>query len=378
MNLNLKISHRFLAHDKIQTLFIVLGIAIGVSVQMFVGLLIDSLQANLIQRTVGKSSHITISNSDDKELLNNSSLIISRLENNQNIKKIQTKISTGAVAEGNNETEGVVFQGFELFNNDIYGISENLTAGKLPKTSNEILIGTDLSEKLKVFKGDSLRITENSGKSGVFRISGIFDSGVKAINETWVVSEVSNVQKFIGAGNKVDQIVIQIDKVFEADTISSNIKNEITIKNIKISNWKDENKELLSALSSQSGSSFMIQFFVLVSVAIAISSVLSITVVQKQRQIGILKAMGLKNKDSLIIFMFSSFILGLIGSLLGTLLGFLLFYSFIKGTGTFEPIIRWFFVIITAVISTLAATLAGVAPARRSAKLDPIEIIQNE
>jgi lipoprotein-releasing system permease protein len=105
---------------------------------------------------------------------------------------------------------------------------------------------------------------------------------------------------------------------------------------------------------------------------------------QKSRQLGILKAMGLKNSQSSIIFMQTSFVIGIIGSTVGTIFGFGLFYGFINGVKdadglpVFAPIVRGQYVFVTWAVTVAASTLAGFIPARKSAKLDPIEIIQNE
>lgn len=85
---------------------------------------------------------------------------------------------------------------------------------------------------------------------------------------------------------------------------------------------------MLSGLAGQSASSYMIQVFVLLSVLLGISSVLAVSVVQKSKQIGILKAMGIKDKTASLIFLFQGLLLGIIGSVLGTVLGISLTYVF--------------------------------------------------
>lgn len=374
---NLSIAWRFLIHDKWQTLFVCLGIGVGVAVQMFVGLLIDSLQANLIDRTVGSAAHISIGPIDDDQYIKNADKIVGRTNDFDEVLLSQRLVDMSAVVVAGDESEGAIIRGVEFEGGDLFGVSESIYEGRLPERYGEVVIGVGLAEKINVDIGDLIEINDGKGRSARQRIVGLFDVGVAAANDSWVVTQVETVQRMFGLGNLVNKVAIQIEDVFEADLLSSEL-SQVLGSDVSVSDWKQENAELLSALASQSGSSFMIQFFVLMSVVIAITSILSITVMQKQKQIGILKAMGLKNEDAMIIFVLSSFAVGLVGSLMGLGLGFVLFYGFINGTGSFEPVIRWGFVSATFVITVMAATTAGFIPARRSAKLDPIEIIQGD
>jgi lipoprotein-releasing system permease protein len=127
----------------------------------------------------------------------------------------------------------------------------------------------------------------------------------------------------------------------------------------------------------------MIQVFVMISVILGIASVLAITVMQKSRQIGILKAMGIKNASSSLIFLFEGLILGIFGALAGIGLGLGLAYSFtvfaVRPDGT--PVIALFidpsFIALSGAIAVAACMLASLIPARRSSTLNPIDIIRN-
>ncbi len=148
-------------------------------------------------------------------------------------------------------------------------------------------------------------------------------------------------------------------------------------------NWKAQNESLLSGLQGQSASSLMIQVFVMTSVVIAIASVLAIKVVQKSRQIGILKAMGITDRAASMIFLLEGVILGGAGSVIGVSLGVGLLYSFTTfatnpdGTALIDLYLSPAFVVGSGVVAVLAATLAAVIPARKSSKLSPVEVIRN-
>ncbi|MHB1151914.1 MAG: ABC transporter permease [Eubacteriales bacterium] len=127
----------------------------------------------------------------------------------------------------------------------------------------------------------------------------------------------------------------------------------------------------------------MIQIFVLISVILGIASVLTISVLQKSRQIGILKAMGIKNRTASSIFLFQDFVLGILGAILGVTFGLGLAVAFTKfalnADGT--PVINLFidpgFITISGLIAVASATVASFVPAIRSSKLDPMEVIKN-
>ncbi len=127
----------------------------------------------------------------------------------------------------------------------------------------------------------------------------------------------------------------------------------------------------------------MIQVFVLVSVILGIASVLAISVSQKSRQLGILKAMGIRDRVASLIFLLQGFILGIFGAIVGVGFGLGLAYAFTKfavnpdGTPVIELFIDPQFIIISALIALLSATLAALIPARSSSRLSPIEVIRN-
>lgn len=174
-----------------------------------------------------------------------------------------------------------------------------------------------------------------------------------------------------------------MDDIFKADNISQNVKYNLNSDEAKVENWKEQNKQLLSGLSGQSTSSYMIQFFVIVSVILAIASILAITVIQKSREIGILKAIGIKNGPASRIFLFQGIILGIFGAILGVSFGIGLTTMFTKfaldsnGNPIVELYISYKFVAFSAILAIVASSMAALIPAKKSAKLDPIEVIKN-
>jgi lipoprotein-releasing system permease protein len=152
---------------------------------------------------------------------------------------------------------------------------------------------------------------------------------------------------------------------------------------VEVTDWKAENAQLLSGLESQSFSSIIIQTFVLASVVIAIASILAIKVLQRSRQIGILKAMGITDRDASLIFIYEGTMLGALGATLGAVLGLTLIWAFTTfstqpdGTSVLSITAEPTFVALSAGIAILAAAVASAIPARKSSKLSPIEVIRN-
>ena len=273
-------------------------------------------------------------------------------------------------------------RGFNLeSSDDIYKFKDGLIEGTLPST-NEIILGKELMDEAKLSIGDKIEILTPLGKTKEVIISGKYDLKVSSLNRSWVVSNLELVQDIFDYPNEVTSIEMQVEDVFSADVTSNSITS-IVPSNLKVENWKAQNESLLSGLNGQSISSLMIQIFVLVSVILGIASVLAISVLQKSKQLGILKAMGIKNRIASLIFLFQGLILGVFGAILGVGLGLGLAVAFtkfaVKADGT--PVIALFidpnFIVISGIIAVFSATIASLIPASRSSKLDPMEVIKN-
>jgi len=383
--LPLRIATRFLKSGKGQTILIVFGIAIAVSVQIFVGLLIIGLQISLINSTIGNQPQITIRPAGDTTTIKNWEIIISQIQGVEGLDEISVTATGNALVPDANSTLPILMQGFDFQSADrIYGISESIYQGEPPKSRKQVMIGRNLEEELDVDIGDKLPVLIPDGGVYVFEISGFYDLGIESINKSWVIADLITAQRLFGYGNRITEIIMTIDqeRLFDADKIASKIEQVINDVDIEVTNWKDQNEELLSGLEGQSISSGVIQGVVLASVVVAISSVLSITVLQKSRQLGILKAMGIVDRDASLIFVFQGLLIGLIGAVIGVALGLGLLYAFSTFTASpgGEPLIELYidynFIIRSWLIAVSSSTLAGLIPARRSLKLNPVDVIR--
>ena len=387
MKLAFKIAVRFLKSSKAQTIFIIIGIAVGVSVQIFIGTLIQGLQASLIDKTIGHSSQITIVSTLNDNTIENWKEKVKTVPSYDNrIVSVSPSADQPGFLKTEGKTESVLVRGFQWDNADkIYSIKKAVYEGSLPKNKNEVVIGRELKKEINVNKGDTINITTPNGSKVDYTITGFYDLGVAALNKTWVLTDIATVQNNFSLGDKITSIEMQVEKkdAFNADKIAGILSTKLKDSSVKVEDWKSQNGQLLSGLSGQSVSSYMIQVFVLISVILGIASVLAISVVQKSKQLGILKAMGIKDRTASLIFLFQGLLLGIGGGILGILFGLGLLTSFTKfalnpdKTPVVPLSVDYKFIAISCIIAIVSATLAALIPAINSSKLQPMEVIKN-
>jgi len=396
MLFSLRVAFRFLIEGRNQSLFIVVGIAVGVSVIIFIGAIITSLQANLIEQTLGNSAHITVSETSDifrdiKQfsrfgLIESQQVktvdfqdwrpVLDRLENEDYFTAISPVLDgNGFLVKGGEDTS-ILLRGVELERaNAIYQISARIISGNDLLEGNQIIIGKELAEDFKLKVGDVVVIALANNVRERFNVQGIFDFENQSINSNWIFIDLKRAQKLLDKEDYISRLELQIEDVFAADRIGQEMFFQLD--GLIVENWKVQNAQLLNALSSQSLSNYIIQIFVLLAVTLGISSVLGISVIQRSRELGILKALGIKNNSARMIFIFQGAILGFLGALSGTALGVLLINAFTNFVSIFSIEVQLSQAIIIIIITTFACIISAVIPANSSARLNPIEVIRN-
>jgi len=383
--LPLKIAFRFLRSSLGQTILIVVGISVGVSVQVFIGSLIGGLQQDLVNTTIGNSSQITITSKDDTVYIENYETIRNNLVNDvEGLETVSYSLDSPGTLIDDTVTEPILIRGmdFELANG-IYEIEEKVVDGRLPTSDNEIMLGANLFEDLGLSLGDSVDVSVPLIGSTTVDIVGVYDFKVASLNSLWVFTTLPTMQGIINENDVVSRIEMQVNDVFLAEEISIVVVSSVNDSTLSVSNWIELNEDLLSGLQAQGSSSLMIQVAVTVSVVLGIASVLAITVIQKSRQIGILKAMGIKDRDASLIFLAQGFILGIFGAIGGISLGLLLSFGFSTfaldsaGNPVITLLIDPQFIAISALVAIFSASFASIIPARKSSKLSVMEVIKN-
>jgi lipoprotein-releasing system permease protein len=407
MKLAFSIAWRFLMSAKKQTIVIVLGIAVGVSVQVFIGSLISGLQVDLIDTAVGSTTQITVSSDIDRTIDLNPGEISLPVITDDSISSLISNLSEDLIyvtetldvigfVEKDGIEKQVVFRGFDLEQAEgIYKLEtdEKLVYGRMPKQADEMILGIDFyteyqENDIELFN-ETNPITVEVRRQGSnelinFKVVGFFDLGVKALNNAWGIGTIEAARSIYGIDDYyISSIEMQVSDPFLAKELATQIENELG-DTYEITNWMDEQASLLSGLEGQSISSLMIQVFVIVAVVLGISSTLAITVLQKSKQIGILKAMGLKDKDASFVFLSEGAILGIFGAIVGVILGVglsVMFVTFAIDQTTGEPVVPLNidpgFIALSAFIALFASILSALLPARRSSKMTVIEVIRN-
>lgn len=394
---------RFLREGRQQTLLIFAGVSVGVAVIVFITALIDGLQVSLVDRTLGSQAHIVIRPPEDlPRPLREGPAVEARIEKSlqrtesisswqqveeqvrqlPGVRAVSPIVQGAAFAQAGRASRAVALRGVEPAAFDqVVDISSDLVAGRFEVGSGQAVIGIELARNLGLSVGEKLRLSTAEADAEVFTVAGIFDLGNRDVNERWVLVSLRQAQTLLDLPGAVTSLEVKIDEVFAARDLAARIAGAT---GLEAQSWMETNAQLLTALQSQSSSSNMIQVFVVVAVALGIASVLVVSVVQRSRQIGILKAMGAPTSAVLRIFLVQGGLLGLCGSILGVAVGsgFALLFARVArspgGEALFPIVLTPQLFFRTMALATLTGVIAAVAPARRAARLDPAAAIHGD
>jgi len=253
-------------------------------------------------------------------------------------------------------------------------VADYLIAGALRVGAGDALIGTKLADDLGLGVGDKLRLDAGGDSTAVLNVAGIFELGVSELDARYVYLDLKQAQSLLGLAGGVTVIDVTVDDIFAADAYAARIAR---LLGLKAESWIETNAQLVNGLRSQSLSTVMISVFVAISVAFGIASVLAVSVVQRTREIGILRAMGSPRRQIQRVFLLQGGVLGLTGSAAGSGAGFALVWIFnTLGPGLFPIPLAPTLIPAAMGIATLVGVLAAAAPARRAARLDPVDAIR--
>jgi lipoprotein-releasing system permease protein len=396
---------RFLREGRFQSLLILGGVAVGVGVIVFISALMSGLQASLIRQTLGSQPHITIKPQEEAprplmELAGPAEAASLRIEKApqrphvvaqwqqvmEAAERLEGVVAAAPIVSGSafavrgsvNKTvnlRGVIPERYDR----IVHISERLKLGTFNVAGPSAVLGVELAKVLGLSVGEKVRLSANGGASDTFTVTGLFDIGNRDLNERWVFVSLNSAQNMLELPGGVTSVELRVDRIFEADRIAARVA---AVTGLIADPWTKLNRELLIALKSQDSSSYIIQFFVIVAVALGIASVLVVSVVQKSREIGILKAVGTSTKIVRRIFLIQGAVVGVAGSVLGCGLGAGLATIFANlatapdGTPIFPVDLNLGLYLTASAIATVTGLVAAVAPAQRAARLDPAEVIR--
>lgn len=392
---------RFLREGHMQSLLIIVGVGVGVAVIVFMSALLSGLQANLVRRTLSSQAHIVLLPAEEvarpQDASGNAAVrlqkqaqrlrsidqwqtIRDRLQGWPEILAVSPVAAGPAFAVRGDASKAVTLLGIEPERyNQVIALEERLVAGRLRVAAGEAVIGIELAKDLGADVGDKLRISSAQGDAETLTVTGLFDLGNKAVNARNVYVGLRTGQTLLDLVGGVSNIDLALHDLDEAEVVARRIAAET---GLIADSWIRTNAQFVTALSSQRVSSNVIRFFVGLSVAFGIASVLVVSVIQRSKEIGILRAMGATRAQMLRIFLLQGGIVGFFGSLLGSALAwcFLLLWQLMArnpdGTPLFVIAFEPALVGIAAGGASLVGILAALLPARRAARLDPVVAIR--
>ncbi|ACO75036.1 ABC transporter permease [Laribacter hongkongensis] len=397
------VAWRLMREGRFQSLLILAGVTIGVAVVVYITAVVNGLQANIIEKTLSTQAHIVLKPREDRnrrlidlparELMTEIETRTQR-ENTIDDWERRRQVATGiagirtsaAIASGPGfATKGGVRKSVSLIGVEledyqrIVPLEAKLQAGKVQLPQGTVLIGNELARELGIRPGGRIRLVAATGVAESYTVSGILDFGIKDLSRRWVLMPLRAAQSLLGYRLDVTEIYLQTDDLFEADRLAALAAART---GLDADSWQASNSQLVTALRSQTASTWMIKIFVTLAVALGIASVQVVSVVQKRPEIGILRAMGTPASRIRAIFLVQGGLYGLVGSLLGTSLGAVLSLGFSQlarnsdGSALFPVVITPSLFIVTALIATVVGVLSAWLPARRAAALDPVEAIR--
>jgi len=406
LGFELRVALRFLREGRMQTLLIVVGVAAGVAVVAYISALISGLQSSTLTKTLGAQAHLTLrapddavtpARADDAALaltetqprvqrlrsVANWQALLPLLEESGAIAAVSPMVSGSGLALRGEAAQAIALMGVELERYDrIVSLRSKVVSGSARLDPGEAILGRDLAADLGVRVGDRVTLQTTVGSRSVsdaVRVTALVDLGVKDLNRRTVIVPLRAAQSLLGLPGGATVLDMTLKDVWTASELAAQLRERYPYK---VESWQENNAQLVSALNAQSVSTSLIRGVVMIVVVLGIASVLVVSVVQKRREIGILRAMGATRGQVLRVFLVQGAVVGAVGSLLGIALAVALiwlFTHFVKGSDglpLFSITLPAATALRVAGLATLCGVLAAIAPARRAAAMDPAQAIR--
>ncbi len=394
---------RFLREGFMQTLFIITGIAIGVGVIVFMSALLTGLQANFVKRVLTSQPQIQLVPPDqvarpqrqqtgvmeDAVIQRPSQRVISidqwpkirdRMLAIPEVTAVSPTMAGSALAIRGAASRAISVSGIDPATYyKIVRVPDYIIAGDARLTNDDIIVGTELAKDLGAAIGDKLNVQGVKNASVTLKITGVIDLGNKSANERQTYVALRTAQSLMGVAGGVTTIDMTLDDIYNAEILAAQIQRS---NYVEADSWIATNAQFFTAVHAQQTSNDMIRLFVALSVAFGIAAVLVVSVIQRSKDIGILRAMGSSRGQVLRIFLLQGGVLGFAGALCGCALGTAGLYWWhaavrqADGTELFPLILTASLFVYTTLLATVTGLLAAMAPALRAARLDPVVAIR--
>ncbi|WP_374243760.1 ABC transporter permease [Zoogloea sp.] len=392
---------RFLREGRMQTLLILAGTTGGVAVIVFLTQLIAQLQAQIVDRVLGSQAHVVIRPLEEANrraidadgyatLIEPRAQRLRSVDQWENIARLAagmegvtavSPVATGpAFAVRGQANKSVALMGVDAERyRRIVRMEEYMVAGRFAVDGPRAVIGSELAKDLGIGLEDKLRVMLPNGRDELLVVGGVFDIGNKDLNRRWIFVTLPLAQSLLDLPGGISNLDLTVADIFAAQAVADRLRGAT---GLTVDNWMQTNAQLLAALRNQTVSNNLIRSFVTLIVALGIASVLVVSVVQKQKEIGILRAMGASRGMILQVFLIQGAAVGAVGSAVGSLLAFTLLQVFshiyrnADGSPLFSAQLEPRFIVMAALVATGVGLASAVIPARRAARMDPVQAIR--
>lgn len=385
------------------TVLSIAGVTVGVMALIVVIAVMTGFEYDLKSRILGVESHIVIMryNVPFSDYRN----ILEHVENTDGVEAATPFINSQVILRSSLSLSGAVLRGIDPDSADrVIKNLDKVSLKNLKETDQRkstsiampaIILGKELAKNLGVMQGDSVYLISPRGMISPighiptmkrFRVAGLFESGMYEYDRSLAYIHIKDAQKILRMGDSVNGIEVRVNDIYNARNIAGRIVKELGFQ-YWARDWMQMNQNLFSALKLEKTVMFIILALIVLVAAFNIASTLIMMVMEKTKDIAILKAMGATNKSIRKIFVFKGIVIGSMGTILGVCLGFILctvlkYYQFIELPGdvyyiTTLPVkLELLDVVMIASAAMAISFLATLYPARQASKLDPVEAIR--
>jgi len=385
-----------------------IGVAIGVAALIIVLSIMNGFESEVRSRIIGFGAHIELRKFHQQPMEDHAA-IVAKVESVEHITGISPYIQEKGLIfhPKNKRKEGVAVKGIDpetvssvsdIEQDVVYGVFD---VGEIQSSGSKsypgIVLGRYLADKLGADLGDKVQILSPSGITPLlssmprfftFQVAGFFETGIFEFDDLFAYINIHEAQRLFDMQDRVSGVEIKLDDLDRADAVKAAIEDILGYPYTAVT-WFQMNKNLFSWMQFEKWGAFIILSLIIMVAAFNIISTLIMIVLEKTKEIGILKSMGATSSGIMKIFMFEGLIGGVVGTVLGCVIGYGLCWAQLK----YEffslppdvyiisalPVLmqaRDFFLIAFAAI--LLCFLATVYPAFKAANLDPVEAIRYE
>jgi len=395
----LKIATRYLTASKAQTALLVLGVAVGVFIFIFMSALIGGLAEFILARTVGDLSHITIEAEavDPALLITPEGHVLAVVEKGRartaSLPDAETFVPLIAAVPGVKSVSpqitgaGFMTRGAQVSQVGVTGVEPGLesaildlngymTQGTARLGSGLVVLGQKLADDLALRLGQTVRLQSSSGVASVLKLSGIYETGNGRMDESSVFVSLSTARTLFAMPQGVTRIEIKLRDLNAADVTAPRIR---ALTGLDAVPWTDGAAQLMEALDAQAQTGYFLKTFALITIVIGVASALLLSTYRRRPEIGIMRAMGAGRGFVIFVFVTQGALIGLMGGLSGAALGYLALLPFPTRdafrAGTLPLDITQGSYGLAIALTVIGAIAASILPARAAARVDPVTAI---